>query len=91
MFLKLHSIIALLFLLLLTACENKENKREFKHKKTNVILISIDTLRPDHMGAYGYNRNTTPFIDKLVKNAIILEMFTDSGIGTEILLWGKVA
>jgi len=33
----------------------------------------------------------THIIDGTVKNAIILEMFTDSGIGTEILLWGKVA
>ena len=29
-------------------------------------------------------------IDGRIKNAIILEMFTDSGIGTEILLWGKI-
>lgn len=27
-----------------------------------VVLITIDTLRPDHMSAYGYARNTTPAI-----------------------------
>ena len=30
----------------------------------NLIIISIDTLRPDHMGTYGYSKNTTPNIDR---------------------------
>jgi len=28
-----------------------------------ILFIDIDTLRPDHMGCYGYKRNTTPNID----------------------------
>ncbi|MEB2284482.1 MAG: hypothetical protein B6D46_03050 [Polyangiaceae bacterium UTPRO1] len=31
----------------------------------NVLLVSIDTLRPDHLGSYGYGRDTTPTIDAL--------------------------
>lgn len=31
----------------------------------DVILLSIDTLRADHVGAYGYHRDTTPFLDEL--------------------------
>jgi len=30
----------------------------------HVVLISIDTLRADHVGLYGYPRNTTPNIDR---------------------------
>ena len=30
-----------------------------------ILFIDIDTLRPDHMGCYGYKRNTTPNIDKI--------------------------
>ena len=30
-----------------------------------VILLSIDTLRADHVGAYGYERPTTPLLDRL--------------------------
>lgn len=33
----------------------------------NVLFIDIDTLRPDHMGCYGYGRNTTPNIDAMEK------------------------
>ena len=40
-------------------------------KNLNLILISVDTLRPDHMGIYGYNKNTTPNIDRWAKNALV--------------------
>lgn len=30
-----------------------------------VLFIDIDTLRPDHMGCYGYHRNTTPNMDRI--------------------------
>jgi arylsulfatase A-like enzyme len=29
----------------------------------NVLIIVVDTLRADHLGSYGYERNTTPVID----------------------------
>ena len=32
-----------------------------------VILVSIDTLRADHLSAYGYERKTSPFIDSLAE------------------------
>jgi len=35
--------------------------------KKNVILIVVDALRPDHMGVYGYARNTTPNLSQLMK------------------------
>ena len=31
----------------------------------DVVLVSIDTLRADHLGSYGYERPTSPFIDSL--------------------------
>ncbi|MFB0527723.1 MAG: hypothetical protein ACETVT_02470, partial [bacterium] len=34
-------------------------------KGPNIILISIDALRADHLGCYGYHRNTSPNIDEL--------------------------
>lgn len=37
----------------------------------NIILITLDTVRADHLSVYGYYRNTTPNIDNLVKNSII--------------------
>lgn len=37
----------------------------------NVILISIDTLRADHLGCYRYPRETSPAIDKFSKDAVL--------------------
>jgi arylsulfatase A-like enzyme len=37
----------------------------------NVILISIDTLRSDHLGCYGYDRNTTPAVDAFRREAVL--------------------
>ncbi len=36
----------------------------------NVILISIDTLRADHLGCYGYRRETSPQIDALALDGV---------------------
>ncbi|MGD8538552.1 MAG: sulfatase-like hydrolase/transferase [Candidatus Aminicenantes bacterium] len=37
----------------------------------NVILISVDTLRADHLGCYGYERETSPNIDALAEDSVL--------------------
>lgn len=37
----------------------------------NIVFISIDTLRPDHLGCYGYERSTSPNIDRLASQGIV--------------------
>ena len=44
-----------------------------RHEYTNVIMISLDILRPDHLGAYGYSKNTSPQIDRLAKQSVLFE------------------
>ena len=39
----------------------------------NVVLVIIDTLRADHMSLYGYERQTTPHLDKLSENGSVFE------------------
>ena len=39
----------------------------------NVVVISLDTLRADHMGTYGYHRDTTPFLDELAKECLVYD------------------
>ena len=36
----------------------------------NLLLISIDTLRPDHLGCYGRGRDTSPTIDGLASAGV---------------------
>jgi arylsulfatase len=40
-------------------------KQPDRGRPGNVLLISIDALRADHLGWWGYHRNTTPFLDRL--------------------------
>ncbi len=40
-------------------------------RRPNVILITLDALRPDHLGCYGYKRNTSPNIDKIAQEGVI--------------------
>jgi len=37
----------------------------------NILLFTIDACRPDHFGCYGYNRNTTPNIDRLAGDGVL--------------------
>ena len=39
----------------------------------NVLLISLDTVRADHMGSYGHSRNTTPFLDMIAQRGVVFE------------------
>lgn len=41
--------------------------------KYNIIIICLDTLRADHLGCYGYSRNTAPNIDQLAREGILFE------------------
>ena len=35
----------------------------------NVLVISIDTLRADHLGSYGFEKETTPNLDALAQES----------------------
>ncbi len=49
---------------------------EKSSRAPNVILISLDCLRADHLGVYGYHRSTSPRLDELAKEAVVFESAT---------------
>lgn len=42
-------------------------------REPNVIIIGMDTLRPDHLGCYGYSHQTSPNIDRLAGEGVIFK------------------
>ncbi len=47
------------------------NNRGFETGIENVLLITVDTLRADHLGAYGYPRQTSPTLDHLARKSVL--------------------
>ncbi len=41
--------------------------------RPNIILVTIDTVRADHIGAYGHSNATTPFIDSIARDGVLFE------------------
>jgi len=41
--------------------------------RSSVLLLTIDSLRPDHLGCYGYGKPTSPWIDRLAREGVRFE------------------
>lgn len=53
--------------------ERAVSERGYSCPNCNLVLISMDTLRADHVGAYGYERSVTPNIDALAARGVLFE------------------
>lgn len=53
----------------LTSCSSGRKLRSLP----NILFISIDTLRADHIGCYGYFRDTTPNISRFAEEGVLFE------------------
>jgi arylsulfatase A-like enzyme len=51
--------------------------------KPNVVVFLVDALRADHMGAYGYFRNTSPVFDSLCTKGALFERTYSNGTTTK--------
>ena len=64
-------LIGIILTCLFSAC----GPGEPRNQRYNLVLITIDALRADHMGLYGYQRNTTPNMDRFAREHLWLENF----------------
>jgi arylsulfatase A-like enzyme len=66
----MKSLVGLAFPLVLIAsgCRNEEPL-----DSPNLVVVTIDTLRADRLGLYGYFRGTTPVLDSLAKESLVFE------------------
>ena len=78
---------ALIFALLLIAqgCASGDETEtgtipDSENKRWSVLLITVDSMRPDHMSLYGYERETTPRLAKFAESSMVFEnAFATSG------------
>jgi hypothetical protein len=59
-------VIVFLILIVGSGCTGKV-------KKPDILLITIDTLRRDRLGCYGYPGETSPFIDRLAAGGLVFK------------------
>ncbi|HKO48415.1 MAG TPA: sulfatase-like hydrolase/transferase [Polyangiaceae bacterium] len=55
------------------ATSAEQTGRTLDLRQRDFLLISVDALRADHLGNYGYTRPTTPRIDALAKDAVVFD------------------
>ena len=51
-------------------------------KRPNIVLLGIDSLSADHMSCYGYDRLTTPHIDRFAQSGTLFERTYSAHIPT---------
>ena len=64
-----HLLAAIALVCVLGACGGGGD--DAPAQRPNVLLISIDSLRADHVGCYGYAKPTTPTIDRLAREGVM--------------------
>lgn len=62
--------VALMAMLWICGCNTGGETAPPDRDRPDVLLISLDTLRADHLGSYGYHRDTSPFLDQLAARGI---------------------
>jgi len=64
---------ALLFLFFIALIASPHGYSRNKSSSPNIVLIVVDALRKDFIGAYGFPLDITPCIDRLAKSGVLLE------------------
>jgi choline-sulfatase len=70
---RLPYLIGGLVACLAVAVYSTRTERDLPPPPRHVVLISIDTLRADHLGAYGHPRAVTPHLDALAAQSVLFE------------------
>ncbi len=70
---KIILFVTVIFLLSASLLSCQSEKTEKITKPKNIILITLDTTRPDLLGCYGGNTVKTPNLDSFSEDAVIFE------------------
>jgi arylsulfatase A-like enzyme/Flp pilus assembly protein TadD len=66
-------VAALIMTFLVTITVNCGSRRSISSKGYNLMVITLDTMRADRIGVYGYTNAQTPNLDQLAANGIMFE------------------
>lgn len=58
---------------LVLGCKKKKHEPAATPAEPNVVLVTVDTLRADRLGCYGFDQARTPHVDLLAKQGVLAE------------------
>ncbi len=68
----------------LNRCNTSFNRKAESDDYINIIFIVNDSLRSDHLSCYGYNKNTSPYLDIFAKKGVLFAHAITQGANTSI-------
>ena len=66
-------VVSCISLGIVASAQTKRTATPVRRTAPNVLLITIDTVRADHVGCYGYSKIKTPTLDSLAHDGIVFE------------------
>ena len=72
-------IIVTLCLVVISACSPLPSTPT---EPQNLVILSIDTLRVDHLGFYGYRRPTSPHLDRFAQSSVVFDQAVTVHVAT---------
>lgn len=81
---RLLTISAAMLALIAGGCGDSKPPTFAQQSGLNVLLVTLDTTRVDHFGAYGYDRPTTPNFDALADDGVLFELAVSTAAATPI-------
>ncbi|MFT5444575.1 MAG: arylsulfatase A-like enzyme [Myxococcota bacterium] len=64
-----------LFGVTMTSCQEDTPPAATTTASNSIVIISLDTTRPDHLSVYGYDRPTSPNLEALADDAVVMQNF----------------
>jgi choline-sulfatase len=65
------TVLILIVAVVLLFIRDQDTEKLYSCPGCNVILITIDSLRLDHLGYMGYERDTSPYLDSIAKEGVV--------------------
>lgn len=78
----LFAVLAVAVSLTLACAPPRPEGDGFGCDDCNIVHISVDTLRADHLSLYGYDRPTSPYLETLAADGVVFDQHVNTGGGT---------
>ena len=76
------ALAAVMCFALASSCAEDETSTQRSTTASSIVMISLDTTRPDHLSVYGYDRPTSPNLEALARDSLVMQNFVTTSSWT---------